>query len=44
MEQEGERLEDYNMWGKLLIYEITYREREIIKRAIEIVKGGGVDG
>lgn len=38
------RLEDYNMWGKLLIYELTYREREIIKRAIEIVKGGGVDG
>ena len=35
-----EQLEDYNMWRELLIYELTHREREIIKRAIEIVKGG----
>lgn len=38
-----EQLEDYNMWRELLIYELTHREREIIKKAIEIVKGGGVE-
>ena len=39
-----EQLEDCSMWKELLIYEMTHREREIVKRAIEIVKGGGVDG
>lgn len=38
-----EQLEDYNMWRELLIYELTHREREIIKKAIEIVKGGGIN-
>lgn len=38
-----EQLEDYSMWKELMIYELTYREREIIKKAIELVKGGGVD-
>lgn len=39
-----EQLEDYSMWEELMIYELTYREREIIKKAVEIVRGGGVDG
>lgn len=39
-----EQLEDYNMWRELLIYGLTYRERDVIRKAIEIVKGGGVDG
>lgn len=38
-----EQLEDCSMWKELLIYEMTHREREIVKRAIEIVKGGGVN-
>ena len=38
------QLEDCSMWKELLVYEMTHREREIVKRAIEIVKGGGVDG
>lgn len=36
-----EQLEDCSMWKRLLVYELTHREREIVKRAIEIVKGGG---
>ena len=38
-----EQLEDCSMWKELLVYEMTHREREIVKRAIEIVKGGGVN-
>lgn len=37
------QLEDCSMWKELLVYEMTHREREIVKRAIEIVKGGGVN-
>lgn len=38
-----EQLEDCSIWKELLVYELTHREREIVKRAIEIVKGGGVN-
>ncbi len=38
-----EQLNDCSMWKELLVYEMTHREREIVKRAIEIVKGGGVN-
>ena len=36
-------LEDYKMWKELLIYNLDFRERQIIKRALEIVKGGGIN-
>lgn len=36
-------LEDYQMWKGFMIYDLTHREREIIRKAIEIVKGGGVN-
>ena len=36
-------LEDYKMWKELLIYDLDFRERQIIKKAIEIVKAGGID-
>ena len=35
-------LEDYKMWKELLIYDLDFRERQIIKKAIDIVKEGGV--
>ena len=35
-------LEDYKMWKELLIYDLDFRERQIIKKAIEIAKEGGV--
>lgn len=35
-------LEDYQKWKDFMIYDLTYREREVIKRAIEIVRKGGV--
>ena len=35
-------LEDYQMWKGFMIYDLTHREREIIRKAIEIVKGGVV--
>ena len=35
-----EQLEDNRMWKELLIYDLSYREREIVKKAIDIVKGG----
>ena len=35
-------LEDYKMWKELLIYNLDFRERQIIKKALEIVKEGGV--
>ena len=38
-----EQLEDYKMWKELLIYDLDFRERQIIKRALEIVKRGGKD-
>lgn len=38
MDKIVERLEDNKMWSELLIYSLTHREREIIKKAIEIVK------
>ena len=36
-------LEDYKMWKELLIYDLDFRERQIIKMALEIVKAGGID-
>ena len=36
-------LEDYKMWKELLIYDLDFRERQIIKRALEIVWKGGID-
>ena len=36
-------LEDYKMWKELLIYDLDFRERQIIKKAIEMVKAGGID-
>ena len=38
-----EQLEDYKMWKELLIYDLDFRERQIIKRALEIVKRGGIN-
>ena len=38
-----EQLEDYKMWKELLIYDLDFRERQIIKKAIDIVKAGGID-
>ena len=38
-----EQLEDYKMWKELLIYDLDFRERQIIKRALEIVKAGVID-
>ena len=35
-------LEDYKMWKELLIYDLDFRERQIIKKSIEIAKEGGV--
>ena len=37
-----EQLEDYKMWKELLIYDLDFIERQIIKKAIEIAKEGGV--
>ena len=36
-------LEDYKMWKELLIYDLDFRERQIIKKAIDLVKAGGID-
>ncbi len=33
-----ERLEDNAMWKDFMIYDLTHREREIIRKAIEIIK------
>lgn len=38
-----EQLKDYKMWKELLIYDLNFRERQILKKAIDIVKAGGVD-
>ena len=32
-------LENFEMWKELLIYDLSHREREIIKKAISIVRG-----
>lgn len=36
-------LEDYKMWKELLIYDLDFRERQIIKKAIDVIKAGGID-
>ena len=38
-----EQLENYKMWKELLIYDLDFRERQIIKKAIDIIKAGGID-
>ena len=38
-----EQLEDYKMWKELLIYDLDFRERQIIKKARDLVKAGGID-
>ena len=43
VEKVVEQLEDYKMWKELLIYDLDFRERQIIKRALEIVKAGGIN-
>ena len=43
VEKVVSELEDYKMWKELLIYDLDFRERQIIKKAIEIVKAGGID-
>ena len=42
VEKVVSELEDYKMWKELLIYDLDFRERQIIKKAIEIAKAGGV--
>ena len=41
VEKVVSELEDYKMWKELLIYDLDFRERQIIKKAIDIVKAGG---
>ncbi len=41
VEKVVSELEDYKMWKELLIYDLDFRERQIIKKAIEIAKEGG---
>lgn len=36
-------LEDGQMWRKFMLYDLTYREHCILRKAIEIVKKGGVE-
>ena len=43
VEKVVSELEDYKMWKELLIYNLNFRERQIIKKAIEIAKEGGID-
>ena len=43
VEKVVSELEDYKMWKELLIYDLDFRERQIIKKAIEIVKRGGIN-
>ena len=42
VEKVVSELEDYKMWKELLIYDLDFRERQMIKKAIEIAKEGGV--
>lgn len=41
VEKVIEELDDYTMWRKLLIYNLTPRDVGIIEKAIEIVRNGG---
>ena len=43
VEKVVSELEDYKMWKELLIYNLNFRERQIIKKAIDIVKAGGIN-
>ena len=43
VEKVVSELEDYKMWKELLIYDLDFRERQILKKAIDIVKAGGID-
>ena len=43
VEKVVSELEDYKMWKELLIYNLNFRERQIIKKAREIAKVGGID-
>ena len=43
VEKVVSELEDYKMWKELLIYNLNFRERQIIKKAIDLVKAGGID-
>ena len=43
VEKVVSELEDYKMWKELLIYDLDFRERQIIKKALDIVKRGGID-
>ena len=43
VEKVVSELEDYKMWKELLIYNLNFRERQIIKKAIDIVKRGGIN-
>ena len=43
VEKVVSELEDYKMWKELLIYDLDFRERQIIKKAIDLVKAGGLD-
>ena len=36
-------LDDYAMWKEFMIYDLTYRERLILDKVVEIVKRGGQD-
>ena len=38
VEKVVSELEDYKMWKELLIYDLNFRERQILKKAIDIVK------
>ena len=42
VEKVVSELEDYKMWKELLIYDLDFRERQSIKKAIERAKEGGV--
>ena len=37
-------LESGQMWKEFMIYDLTHRERAIIKKAIDIVRNAGKDG
>jgi hypothetical protein len=41
VEKVVEELDDYTMWRKLLIYNLTPRDVGIIEKTIEIVRNGG---
>lgn len=43
LERIVKQLEDMRAWKEFMTYDLTAREREIINRAIEIVKASGVN-